>query len=208
MDGGYISRRGFSLVEMLVVLSIIGVMLALSAPMWMTQSTMDLNGASMRLATFFEEARAQSTAYGEPVRVLIHDDPTDPGNYRRRILALRREDKDSDDATPPQWRPVLHPLILPEGIFIDVDQPGVSQSRMSFTGSGAENLSWRYYEIEPSGVPSEDSARNVVLGKGIADSPGSQIRFPNPELVAGFRLSNRTRPIHFRNRDDIARSTR
>lgn len=199
------NRRAFSLAEMLVVLAIVGVLLAFSAPMWMAQSTVDLNGASLRLAGFFEEARSEAVAWGEPVRVLVHDDVSQPDRFRRRVIAIRREKGlDDDEATAP-WTPVLHPLILPAGVFFDSGQPGSTDRTMTWADSGTGKLSWLYYEISPSGAPA-DAPRNVVLGKGIHEGTSRQIRFPNPEQVAGFRLTNRSRPLHFRSRDDIRNS--
>ena len=204
MTGGRTQRRrAFTLVELLVVMTIIGVMLAFSSPLWMAQSTTDLNGSSLRLAGFFEEARGEAAAWGEPVRVLVHDDPAEPSRFRQRIIALRQSTNPASGAVT--WEPVLHPLVLPEGIYFDSDHPGVSEARMNWADSGQEPVSWRYYQVGPDGAPDTPSP-NVVIGKGFLDGGGSQLRFPNPEQVAGFRLSHRTRPIHFRSREDILES--
>lgn len=197
------ARRAFSLVEMLVVLGILGVMLAFSTPMWMSQSSMDLNGASLRLAGFFEEARAEAVAWGEPVRVLIHDDSRDSGQFRRRIIALRRETthvKGADSFT--SWTSVLHPMITPQGIYFDPSQPGSADATMTYAESGNRETRWRFYEIAASGAMVSDT-RNVVLGRGVTQPSSSQVQITDPEKVAGFRLSHRSKPIHFRTRQDI-----
>ena len=188
---------GFSLIEMLIVMSIIGVLLALSAPAWMSQQSVDLKGASLRLAALFDAGRSQAISLGEPVRILIHNDPSEPEFYLRRIDVVQRQDDEIS------WNSVLHPMLLPAGVYFDRSQAGSTNRVMEFRGIAAGSAhSWLYYEILPNGSVTGEE-RNLVLGAGILTPPNVQPVFPNPDRSAGFRISDSARLLHFRSPDDI-----
>ncbi len=186
---------GYSLVELLVVMGVIGLLLAFAAPSLFTNQSLDLNGASLRVSTYFEQARAQAAAMGVPVRVLIHEDRTEPGQFlQRAILVRQREEPDGNVS----WEQVLNPVMLPEGVYFDFTKPGTSSQVMRF-GEGQERAhEWRFYEIRGSGVPSGNE-RNVILSPGIWDSSDLEPTFPKPENFVGFRISNSARMIPYHN---------
>jgi hypothetical protein len=168
---------------MLVVTAVIAIMLVMAIPAMTSRQSLDLHGASLQLAAMFEEARAEAVAFGEPVRILILDDPGAPGDYRRRIIAVRRaatSDVGSDDAV--RWQRIMNPMTLAE-----TDGPPHS---------------WLYYEIRSSGSPVSDM-RNVVIAAAEVESGRPGIVVPDPEQIAGFRLTDLGRPVQFRQRADL-----
>ena len=199
--------HGYSLAELMIVLAVVGLLVAFSVPSVFTNTSAESGSAAMRLSVFFEEARSMAMGYGEPVRVLIHNDSRQTKGYLRRIIALRRvsENKRPGEDVSDEWEVVLHPMTLPEGIFFDRNRPGVTDQFMTFETFGSREHEWLYYEILPNGSLAGEK-RNVVISPGIMVEGMALPRFPNPDLVAGFRISDSSRLILFRDANDIVES--
>lgn len=86
---GAVRQRGFTLIEILVVLVIIGVMVGLASVRLMPDDAGRLTDETQRLALLLEQARDQAVASGEPIGFSVED-----GRYRFWAL-------DADD----QWVP-------------------------------------------------------------------------------------------------------
>lgn len=199
------NSKAFSLFELMLVMSIIALLMAIAAPAWWGNRSMETDGSVREMAAFFDEARAMAKAYGEPVRILIHNDPGEPNAYLRRFQVVRKtEDKENPEKF--DWEPVLQPFHLPDGMYFDKTRPGVATETMEFPGIGGDNLTWLYYEIGGSGAPSSEKIRNVVIAPGIYE-PGMPLPlFPNPKLASGFRISDTARFLFFQTEEDIVES--
>jgi prepilin-type N-terminal cleavage/methylation domain-containing protein len=69
---GFVSQAGFTLTELLVVLSIIGVVAGLSIPsLFRTIDNTKLKGATQRLAAVYQDARMRATENNTSYEVLI-----------------------------------------------------------------------------------------------------------------------------------------
>lgn len=198
-DSREADRAGFSLVELLVVIGLLGLLFAFSAPALISNRTVDLSGASLQVSTLFEQARAQALAYGVPVRILVHEDRGQPGRYLRRVIVVRETETETGGTS---WESVLHPALLPQGIYFDFSRPGTSTRTMSFAEGVAAPTNWRYYEIRGSGAPS-GKERNVILGPGVFEEGDARPTFPNPDRVAGFRITDAARSVPYHSGSEI-----
>ncbi len=191
---------------MMVVIAVVGALLAIAAPMWMTNSSAEVNSSTYRLSALFDEARTQAVSLGEPVRILINDDEESPGQYRRYVIAVQWVEEKSE---PGYWKQVLNPLLIGEGVYFDFDTLGVSTQVMPFAMGGlmgAEPRIWRFYEIEGNGSPANSIERNVVLGAGNFNEFTMTLKFPNQDVVGGFRISDTSRLVYFRSAEDVEES--
>ena len=88
-----ISRRGVSLLEIMIVVAVLGIIGALALPMFSATDATRLTSAANVLAADIDAARAESIAHSEDPRVLVFDtdnitwhiaagsDPTTPINH-------------------------------------------------------------------------------------------------------------------------------
>lgn len=195
-------HSGFTLMELLAVVTIIGMFLAMTVPSLMPNQMMELDGNSQQLAGFYEEARAEAMSYGEPVRLLIHNSPENRGSgFLRKVIAVRRMDDKAEDGSD-QWVQILNPLVLPEGNYFDLSQPGSSNRSMIFPGIGKLPHQWIYYEIKPHGAVVGD-LRNLVIGPGILDENMASPQFRDSEVASGFRITDAGRLIPIRSQEEV-----
>ncbi len=124
------NQRGFTLIEVLVVLVIIGIMVGLVGVRMMPDDDRVLRGEAERLALLLEQARDQAVASGEPIAFSV-----EPGRYRFWAL-------DADN----QWAPregddLLQDRALPGGVqlaALQVNQASLAPGgRLMFLPSGS-----------------------------------------------------------------------
>lgn len=99
--------RGFTLIEILVVLVIVGIMVSLAAVRFLPDDQATLTEEARRLAICLEQAHDQAVADGEPLGFSV-----EAGGYRFWSLDARNEwvPRDGDD--------VLKPHVLAAGVQV------------------------------------------------------------------------------------------
>lgn len=126
---GTVGQRGFTLIEILVVLVIIGIMVGLVSVRMMPDNDRVVHNEAQRLALLLEQARDQAVASGEPIAFSV-----EAGRYR--FWALDAEN---------QWVPrsgdeLLQDRPLPSGVqlaALQVNQASLAaDARLLFLPSG------------------------------------------------------------------------
>ena len=56
MSDAKYEKNGFSLVEVLLVIAIVGILIAVTTPNWISSRSVELSGASLEMGAFFEQA--------------------------------------------------------------------------------------------------------------------------------------------------------
>jgi len=90
-----VSRRGFTLVELLIVVAVIAVVVNLSLPMFGSSEAAKLTAAATMVEADLAFAQVESIAHGDDPRIVVFDTT----NHRYHIAAA------SDTATP-----ITHPV--------------------------------------------------------------------------------------------------
>lgn len=201
-NNSFSTVSGFSLLELLVVISILGIFLAVAAPSLAPARMFELDGGSKQIGAFYEAARAEAMSYGEPVRVMIHTSSSDQSTgFLQKVIAVRRQEETAGTNVY-EWIQFMNPLILPGGIYFDFTRPGVSTQKMMFPGIDGTPHQWTYYEIQPHGAAS-GKERNLVIGPGLLESGTSRPQFSEPEKVSGIRITDAGRILPFRKMKEI-----
>ncbi|MDF1738879.1 MAG: prepilin-type N-terminal cleavage/methylation domain-containing protein [Verrucomicrobiales bacterium] len=184
---------GFSLLELMVVLGVMGLLLAMSVPALLTARSVSLDTAARNAGAFFEVARSRAVTLGRPVRVMIHDKPGNSGYFRQKLIR-------AVGAGNGTWEVEGTPLLLPPDVVFDASSPDAATLRMEYAVGRETPHFWRYYEIGADGTMGE-RGRNFVIASG--NAAGGRIFIPDPDAVRGFRISRNARLLYFRKADDI-----
>lgn len=112
------SNKAFSLVEMMVVISVMAFLLAFAAPALMSLGSTSLSSGGRELAGFLKLARAEAIAKNTVVRVaVVRKWPSEPDSVHR-ALSMWTWDEDSEEFVQAgAWE------TLPEGLIIEPTFP-------------------------------------------------------------------------------------
>lgn len=156
--------RGFTLVEMLVVIGVIGVVLGIGTAAFNNLGASNKLGGAIRAVTaMVEQTRTVAIMHGTEARLIINNDSDDENRYLR-YLGIIYYDEAND-----QWLATENTITLPDGIYIEDDSsadaystedalntPLASTMNLDFPkkapqteGSGPQ---WYYYTYLGTGV--------------------------------------------------------
>jgi len=178
---------GFTLVEILLVLVVAAVIMSLGAGILSGLRGAGLDDASLQAGSLCDNAQRLAQTKGARVRILVHDDSSEPEYFRRRLLLVR------EDASSAVWIPDGAALDLPAGIYLDEPAstsfgPGLDAVQIP-SGGGPEGsgIAWLHVEFNARGVCLRPGAR-FVFGEGILDESGSTVTITilNPARRNGF----------------------
>lgn len=182
------SRGGFTLLELLVVIGIIGLMLAIAAGISRNMSGNRVSSASAQAEALFDEARAIAVGGGRFSRVLIDVNDANSETYLRRIAIVAQILDKNGLPMPDQWEMTGSVLTLPTFVYVskafsrkDFFGGTNALDEMRLTG-GAYEGTYAYYEFNSEGICSSGVANDgsytapaFVLGRGVRD-PGAEPR--------------------------------
>jgi|GEM_PF-792754 len=203
----HVIPRAFTLIELLVVIAVVGILagLAFSGTGVAEQSTA-LRSAQATLANALSATRSRALARGVPVALAVHDDPNNPGRYRRMIAIVE------DMGTAPK---VVAVFELPKHVYVlphrarfteQMREPGNWVGGSSGTALGSTRFlspggvitvainspiaeRWEYALVTPSGTMSGGGSLIVGVAERIDAGP-FPIRFQSPAQVRGLMVSN------------------
>ncbi|WP_167854832.1 GspH/FimT family pseudopilin [Mangrovimicrobium sediminis] len=131
-------QRGFSIVELMVVLVVLAVTLTLAAPSFIdTRKNSQIRTESYAFRSTLTNARSEAMARRFPVIVCESADNTNcttSGDWSNGYLAFA--DMDEDDAPDPNEIIINHRVSAPEIELAFEDFSGTGQSRVSFSTRG------------------------------------------------------------------------
>jgi prepilin-type N-terminal cleavage/methylation domain-containing protein len=190
------SRGGFTLLEMLVVISIISIFLAMGVGFGRSRSDGRVSTASAQAEALFNEARAIAVGSGRLSRVLVDVNDANSENYLRRIAIVAQLLDNNGRPMPDQWEMTSGVLTLPTSVYFsrefsrkDFVRATGALDEMKLTAGGDHyNGTYAYYEFNSEGICSSGVATDgsytapaFVIGRGVRE-PGGE-----PRLTAGGR---------------------
>ena len=88
--------QGFTLMELLVVLAVMGVMMGLIGFSLLGGGGNELGAAQRELLGFVQKARSQAALSGQETRLLVCNDPEEEERYHRYVEIVSRDSNDSE----------------------------------------------------------------------------------------------------------------
>jgi len=163
-----VTKRGFTLIEILVVLGIIGALLAVGVGAIKGLSTSKGVSTAVPLAEgVFNQARQVARATGAPARVVIYSDAGGTRDeQRKRYLRMMGVATGRDAAGDPilggetasQWRLISRPVTIPRGAYFNENLSSHSgEDSALFPGSDSA-ISCYVYEFNVEGTLSNDGS--------------------------------------------------
>lgn len=210
--------RGFTLVEMLVVIAIIAAMLTIGAIGMKNMSKARGVSAGLPIAeAVFAEARSLAVGKGTKARVLIHaqNDPTDELHRERFLsyMSIAYEELDDDGEPTGQWKIASRGSRLPKGVFFvetlsETNAPSLPEVTITLPGNSSTRCF--YYEFNAEGLISEPAASGNSVPRFVIRSgslpPGADEPIPTSNAknnMGGFVIWRGGRTSVFRHPDQI-----
>ncbi|MDF1659937.1 MAG: prepilin-type N-terminal cleavage/methylation domain-containing protein [Verrucomicrobiales bacterium] len=185
---------GFSLIELLIVMAIVGMLLALSAPALLEMGP-SRKAAAMELTGFLDRARTQAVTKSERTYVAFADQSHPDESLRFRSYSFFVENPEDDSESSLLDRELIQTsewMTLPEGIFFGsanlfkIDPSNTFRTlhdlptTRSFRISASKSAAFPFLVFDASGkvvYPSliEADGLNLAVVEGALDSGGNKI---------------------------------
>lgn len=203
--------RGFSLVELLVVILIISVLLTMAASTMRGIGGKGVSSAIASAEALFDEARSIAVGKGTRARVLVDvNAPRDDQNYKRRVMVVYQELDDQGSPTD-VWTRTSRPLMLPDGVFFsegfskkDHERGGAAPEVFNLVVNNANvDGKYVYYEFNSEGICTTPGA-SFVVGSGVRpQNEEPRVTGSAKRDFSGFVVWRNGRTSLFRGPDEI-----
>lgn len=120
----------YTLVELLVVIGVLSIAFSILFVGFGSGDGAQLSSSQRTLSGLFKAARAQAILKNTEVRLIIHNDSSEPGKFHRFAGLIY----DADPGVAKSWIALDKGIYLPKNIYFD---PNSSE-----TNSGANNADW------------------------------------------------------------------
>ncbi|HAN82541.1 MAG TPA: hypothetical protein DCQ59_04935 [Verrucomicrobiales bacterium] len=191
-------RKGFSLVELLAVMSIIAILLSL-ASVGISRIGKG-QGVTAGLAIgegLLAQARILAMNNNAPARLIIHgdlndSDPIQRERYRRMMMVVHQT-TDDEGRINPTWKRVGSPTFLPQGVYYSPEMSSADmrlggvlpEDRHQLTNQAADTWQCHFYEFNGQGVCTTPGAGFVVVN-GARPSGAAQPMLGGKLDLGGF----------------------
>jgi prepilin-type N-terminal cleavage/methylation domain-containing protein len=192
---------GFSLVEMLVVIAVIGILTGLAVPaMKGLVGASGLRGASNSITTAFDQARfaaienSTATYIGFPSETF--ESTASPSLKHSSFIIFRAKSPNETDADP-QFKALSRWITLPRGTLFGLSEASLDSSiadeaagilpQLDGLDVPVEVIKFDKYGKVVGGTPD----MKLIVGNGILDSSGTPV-FPNPNETETFVVQRLT----------------
>tara|TARA_B100002019_G_scaffold2754_2_gene2207 strand:- start:3233 stop:3925 length:693 start_codon:yes stop_codon:yes gene_type:complete len=111
-----VSSKGFSLLELLVVLAVMGVMMGVLGFSFLGNSSSDLGDAQRNLISYLNKAKATSVSSGSEARIIVAAESDNEEKYLRHLQTILLDRNNSG-----QWLIVDNGISLPKNVWFVTD---------------------------------------------------------------------------------------
>ena len=116
------TKLGFSLLELLVVLAIMGVMMGLLGFSFLSTTSSDLGDAQRKILSLVYKAKFVALSSGSDSRIIVHAEPSDSEKYLRFAEVISLDKNASYGSGGGTWRvDQTSRVLLPENIWFVAD---------------------------------------------------------------------------------------
>ena len=119
------SSKGFSLLELLVVLAVMGIMIGVLGFGFLGNSSSDLGDAQRYLIAYLNKCKATSVSSTSEARIIVAAEAENQEKYLRHLQTIVLDKNDSG-----QWLIIDNGIYLPKGVWFVTD------------GLDADNADW------------------------------------------------------------------
>lgn len=118
--------KGFSLLELLVVLAVMGVMMAVLGFTFLTNSSSDLGNTQRALLSYIQKTKSLSVSSGAEARLIVSADHENPEKYLRHLQIIVLDKNYSNELQ--QWAIADSGFYLPKDVWFIADGCGSENS--------------------------------------------------------------------------------
>ena len=212
---------GFSLVEMLVVITVITILMTIGAIGLGNMGGKSVTSAVASAESLFDEARSIAVSKRTRTRVLIALDLTNnPAENLRKIVVAQEQLNNDGTPSPDTWELSSRGIVLPEQVFFSQTYSFSDQTtKTAFDASSEMSLNspnvksafegkYRFYEFNAEGICQTPGA-SFVVATGARGASGTSAT-DRPRLTAsaqrdfgGFVIWRNGRTAVFRSPEQI-----